>query len=255
MMSNSKWDNLVDNYTKRVVSPFFSKETIKRLLDLFPQKISSGNIMDMGCGKGYLINHLLERYNHSSKYFGIDISGGMLSSAKDTINDKNVQLVQSSSGNLPFVSKSFNLICAINSVIMDNPVVRKNAFIEISRILNIDGLFLALLPSNENHYEQMYYLKKMYEDKGCSESDAIESVYEELNERLYDPIGGYINIANEDLRIKLYSKFEIYEILNETGFKNIEIKPYFYSETMINELGLISGRNGIYDWFITASVN
>lgn len=138
---------------------------------------------------------------------------------------------------------------------MDDPLVRNSSFVEIHRLLNSGGTFVALFPSNENHYEQMYYLKKTYEDKGCLETEAIELVYDELNNRLYDPIGGYINIANEDLRIKLYSKFEIFEILKEVGFENIEIKPFPYPETMINELGLISGFNGVYDWFITATVN
>lgn len=255
MTSKSKWDNLVENYTERIVSPFFSDETVNNLLSLFPKDIGTGRILDVGCGKGYLLNKIIGKYEKVSCFCGIDISSGMLRFAQGQTDKKLSFLSQSSSSNMPFSDNSFNLITSINSIIMDTPLIRYSSFKEIGRLLESSGTFIAILPSNENHSEQMYYLKKQYENEGYSESESIQMVYDDLNSRLYDPIGGYINIADEDLRIKLYSKFEISDILRDVGFKNIEIKPFSYPLSMIKELSLVSGSNGIYDWFITASSN
>lgn len=247
------WDNLVECYIEKVISPFYSEENATKLLSLIIPEISNGRVLDLGCGKGYLLKKLFNNCNDTTILLGTDYSQEMVRYAKKCYN-KNV-ICQSSADYLPYNHSCFDITISINSIIMDEPKIRNRSFEEAFRITKSGGKFIALFPSNENHSEQMFYLKRQFEADGYSEQEAIGLVYDELNERMYDPIGGYINITNEDLRIKLYSKFEIVEILNKTGFKNIKIIPFKYSDTMVDELGLISGINGLYDWYVTASVD
>lgn len=248
----SEWDKLVTNYSKRVISPFYSQESRNEFLKLIPEKVNPIKTLDVGCGKGYFNKLLSETCIGQNKFSGIDISFDMIKSAKENV-ELELELCQSSAGNLPFQDSSFTLVAAINSIIMDNPFVRDNAFKEIKRVLASEGDFIALFPSNENHNEQLYYLKKGFENEGFEEGDAISMVYEDLNDRLYDPIGGYVNIANEDIRIKLYSKYEILDLLSSHGFENISVKHYLYPDKLVDDLGFVAGRNGIYDWFVSAS--
>lgn len=249
MTERTEWDNLVDDYTEKVISPFYSTESTCKFVNMFPAEFA-GAILDLGCGKGYLISNLEKRYGDSVKLSATDISFDMLNS----FSDNKFSVCQSSASNLPFFDKCYNLVTAVNSIIMDDPVVRENSFKEIKRVLKPSGKLIALFPSNENHYEQLYHLKKQYQKDGDNENDAINKVYEDINERLFDPIGGYVNIQDFTLRIKLYSKFELEDILNEIGFVNISIEPFRYPDSMVQNLNLTSGSNGIYDWFVTASV-
>lgn len=67
-------------------------------------------ILDVGCGKGFLVNDLVG-YGHDA--YGLDISKYALAHCPDEVVGR---LHQGTADNLPFRSKSFDLVISINTI-------------------------------------------------------------------------------------------------------------------------------------------
>ncbi|MCD6318890.1 class I SAM-dependent methyltransferase [Candidatus Aerophobetes bacterium] len=114
--------------------PFF-KDLAIGLNSIFrPQRV-----LDVGCGKGFLVEALREI---SVNAYGIDISKYALTSSGLTY------LVLGSAENLPFRDDSFDLVTALEVVEhLENP---EKFFIEAKRILKPKGVLFITTPSHRN---------------------------------------------------------------------------------------------------------
>jgi len=76
----SVWDNSPLKYETR--------EKLTRMMDLPPNSV----IVDAGCGRGVMFDHLLK--TKPSKIIAIDISGEMIRLAKESFNDECIEYIQ-----------------------------------------------------------------------------------------------------------------------------------------------------------------
>ncbi len=104
----------------------------KQLSILKPEQV-----LDLGCGNGYLCNALLQ---YSGKVYGIDPCRGMIQHARESL-DESVKLQIASAENLPFDSKKFDLVISFLSFrYMDQEKTAREVF----RVLRPGGRFIII---------------------------------------------------------------------------------------------------------------
>lgn len=97
---------------------------------------SGASVLDIGCGAGLLANPLAEE---GFRVSGIDLSLSSLTVAQRRDTTKSVQYVRAGAEELPFLSGSFEAVCALDLLEhVDKPqlVIR-----EAARVLRPGGLF------------------------------------------------------------------------------------------------------------------
>jgi len=119
-------------------------ETIKQLA-----LSDADNVLDIGCGNGYVLDLLASRNN--SNFTGIDTSPSILKSAarrnRKYISSGKMKLECENLSAMSFSNEAFNKIYTINTVYFwDN---LSKAMNEINRILKPGGFFINTLFSNK----------------------------------------------------------------------------------------------------------
>lgn len=265
------WNSVSACYKGTIISPFANERSekdfiaaVKKLLNTRRWNNKDGSdsawFLDDGCGNGYLLPFLtMNQFGQDTRktnVIGIDFSPKMVRSATEHCHNKNVsaRFAIADYSNLPFPCDSFDVIATINSMLAVDRAVRFAAFAEMHRVLKKCGVMVGLFPSNENHIEYAYRIKEGFISENCDEKTSLEMVYNELSERRYDPIGGFIDMENGDLRIKLYSRIELEDILDFHSFNILSIGKFHYHESVAEQFGLTQGR-GIFDWLVLAEKN
>ena len=247
----NQWDYLSSGYREKILTPFANKGTTDFFFSLLTPEDLSGKIIDAGCGNGYFVQELLLRKTLEFKPVCLDLSQQMLASAASVIGNS-AYMIRAELNALPFLDSSFDRAFAINSILSDKRFTREKSMSELYRVLSPKGKLFLLLPALENYLEQLHIIREQFVTDGLDEQQAIWSVYDLINERFFDPIGGYVNILGSSLRIKLYTHSEIELILRNSGFYQFEIKKYTYSYEHCAQAGLACNQNGLFDWFIVA---
>ncbi len=107
------------------------------ILDQIKNRLGeSRDVLDIGCGAGFLTNTLAM---HGHRVTGIDLSLRSLEIAKKRDSTKKVRYLQLDAFALPFPDQSFDVICAMDfleHVEMPGQVIRG-----IARLLRTNGLF------------------------------------------------------------------------------------------------------------------
>ncbi|MBD3317428.1 MAG: methyltransferase domain-containing protein [Chitinivibrionales bacterium] len=246
----ASWDTLSENYFGRILSPFGTKRSTNALLELMPSFPPFARVLDAGCGNGYLLDALRRRRNVFDGVVGLDLSHTMCTTARQT-RDSRYSVIQGDMAHPPFKGQRFDAVIAINSLLSADRRKRDNILRSFSWLLRPGGHLVMLVPSLESYNEQLMYLREEYMAEGCDERTAIAHVYDTLNERLFDPIGGYVTIARTTLRVKLYYRQEIATYLEDVGMRGTTVVRYSYPAAMCRSLGMTCGRDGLYDWFVT----
>ena len=95
------------------------------------------NILDIGCGTGYLINMLSKE--HNAEFIGLDLSPEMIKQAKSK-NIKNAKFIEGRSDELPFENDTFDVVTCSQSFHhypeTDKPMQ------EAWRVLKTGGLYI-----------------------------------------------------------------------------------------------------------------
>ena len=101
------------------------------------EKIEFSNLLDIGCGTGWLIQNLQKE--HESKYYGIDISENMLEKAKEK-KIPNSDFMLGKSDKLPYDDETFDIVTCVQSFhhYPDSDKAMKEAY----RVLKKDGLYI-----------------------------------------------------------------------------------------------------------------
>ncbi len=261
------WDSLAENYCEMVVSPFYDGETtelfyrvVKSLhresLPYIKRNQNRYAVLDVGCGKGLFFDILRRGWGNfpSDRHvIGIDFSPEMIRHAKGDLTGGS--LVKGDNTLLPFKSSAFDEVYSINSFLTPERESRLNCFAESFRVLKPGGIFTGLFPSNENHLEHSYAMKEYFlkNQKYTDEDEALHAVYKELAIRGYDPVGGFIEAKNGEMRQKLYAKYELEDLAETTGFTLKKIVPFYYPVEVIQHFDLIIRNNILYDWLLIAS--
>ena len=238
-------------YREKILTPFANKCTTDHFFSLLATEDLFGKIIDAGCGNGYLIQEMLSRKSLESKPVCLDLSQQMLTNAASVLGSS-ACMVRAELNALPFPDNSFDRAYAINSILSCERLTREKILNELYRVVSPQGKLILLLPALESYWEQLHIIRERFVEDGLDEQQAIWSVYDLINERFFDPIGGYVNISGSSLRIKLYTHSEIDLILKKIGFFRFEIKKYTYSYEHCAQAGLACSKDGLFDWFVVA---
>jgi 2-polyprenyl-3-methyl-5-hydroxy-6-metoxy-1,4-benzoquinol methylase len=142
------WDYYASN--KTYASIFFSNQVGDSVIDsLLPYHNLSGNILDYGCGQGFLIEKLLRR---GVACEGLDFSRDSVKTAEQKFagqrNFKGVTLVQS----IPtqFESNKFDVVFLVETIEHILAEDLSKTLAEIYRITRRGGYVLVTTPNREN---------------------------------------------------------------------------------------------------------
>ena len=164
-------------------------------------------LIDVGCGSGNLIIQVAKKYP-SLNLIGVDLSSEILELAKkkaveNNLNDK-IEFKIGSVENLPFPDKSVDFI--LSTLSLHHWKIPKQAFEEIFRVLK-DGGVLLIFDFRRDARKFFYGLLKF------ATKVVVPKALKEINEPLCSLKAGYV-----------FS--EISQIISQTSFNNVDIKPY-----------------------------
>ena len=109
---NNRWKNVIESLVRHYKLP------------------SNAKILDVGCGKGFLLYDLL-KFLPNSDLYGIDISEYAIRNAKKEIKEK---IVLGNATNLPWPDRFFDLVISINTLHNLYTFELEQAILEIQRV-------------------------------------------------------------------------------------------------------------------------
>ena len=90
----------------------------------------SSKVLDIGCGKGYLI-YEMTKIIPNLEVHGLDISDYAIKNSKEEISNR---LIKGNANKLPFESNYFNLVISINTLHCLNCIDLEKSLIEMQRV-------------------------------------------------------------------------------------------------------------------------
>ncbi len=99
-----------------------------------------GQVMDIGCGTGYLTRQVLQQ-GAVTQVLGVDVAEGMLNWCREHINDSRCDWLQADAQALPLAANSLDLM--VSSLAIQWCADEQALFSNISRVLRADGRFFA----------------------------------------------------------------------------------------------------------------
>ena len=141
-INNTFYEELEEKWYEESAHPIalLRKENQTRnpwILDVIERKLGANKtILDIGCGAGFLTN-ALACVGHS--VVGIDQSANSLKIASDHDKTKKVRFIQADALNLPFLSESFDAVCAMD--LLEHVETPSRVIVEIARVLKPKGMF------------------------------------------------------------------------------------------------------------------
>lgn len=152
---------------------------------------SNSKVLDVGCGTGYAVMQLAELLLEG-KACGIDISENMIQQAKAKVTDNiraRTEFVKASSDDIPYPENEFdNIICTNSFHHYPDP---DKALREMKRVLRPSGRMVIF----ENAPDLSWYTWA------------------------WDKVLGFV----EKGHIRYYSSHELGNMINDAGFKNVEL--------------------------------
>jgi len=114
------------------------------------------NVLDIGCGLGFPLIEMSQRFGNSCKFYGVDPWQSALRRAQTKINQyeiTNTIITKSVAENLPFKNNSFDLIVSNNGI--NNVQDIQQTLLECSRVSNPGAQFLITM-NLENSMIEFY---------------------------------------------------------------------------------------------------
>ena len=130
------YDRLAGEYVAHIYDELDGKPIDRELLTKFASRLK-GKICDLGCGPGHVTRFLAQR---GADVFGVDISKGMLESARRITPE--LEFIQSDMTSLGIADNSLAGIVAFYSIIHIDRERVVECLVELRRVLKPDGLIL-----------------------------------------------------------------------------------------------------------------
>ncbi len=178
------------NFDQKRFWPFyFSNKAVLQALS--PHWNSS--ILDVGCGTGILLQQLLQ-LDRGIRLYGIDIAPEMVKTAQAKFAEESVIIKQGTAHSLPYKNDSFDYVaCATSFHHYPDP---EGSLREILRVLKVGGKFVLLDPFTTG------FLRKV--------------------------ICQILNTVHKEKDTNLFTREQMYNMFQNTGFRHIEQKNYLY---------------------------
>ena len=137
-LSQEHFDRQAAEYDSRDTF-YYSREGKISCRDIaqYLQNVEYSNLLDVGCGTGFLIDLLQKQ--RKAEYIGLDLSSKMIEVALSK-NIPNASFIQGTANKLPFEDKSFDIVVCSQS--FHHYPYQKEALQEALRVLRPRGLFI-----------------------------------------------------------------------------------------------------------------
>ena len=247
-MDAKSWDKIASSYYDEIVSPFYGSvenplfEELEKIKDKRKKSIA-----EFGCGHFYLGKALARDFG---RVYGSDFSAKMVEKAREG-NKKydNVEVRKEDIRRIKH-NEEFDVVIAVNSIIMPSHSDAKRCFCNIYKALKKGGECFVIAPSMESvHYNGMLILHKELGKK--EERHAVTSAKRKFENRKYDFFMGHYKDGMD--KQKFYYKHEIKYLMKEAGFKDILISKVLYPWGKdISDYEDFPDEERLWDWFVKA---
>lgn len=182
----------------------FSRNFYKGLLEKLDNELSGikfENLLDIGCGEGYYIRNLKEKFD-DSYFYGLDNSKDAIELAvkKDKLNPYMVANLAS----IPFADNSVDIILNILS---------PANYGEFSRVLKDEGLLIKVIPG-ENYLKE---IREIFFGNSYSNKETKDLLTESMS------------------LIKSFSYIESFDLSKEDAKNFLKMTPLSFSKEITNE--------------------
>lgn len=172
-------------------------------------------ILDLGCGDGHLIRHLLPRLNSQSQVVGVDMVATEIDRAKSECSDPRVRFICEMAQELSLPSESCDyVLCHMTLMLMlpTEPVVA-----QIRRVLKHAGIMSAIIsaPRSPNELSGKLastifgFLKKQFPQMGTPRlGDPRFATTEGLKELFSEQIGFSPDLTVEDFHLEVHGDLD-----------------------------------------------
>lgn len=138
---------------------------------------AEGRLLEIGCGEGLFLEHL-SRLNPQVRLFGIERSALVLSDAQRRLN-RNILLVSSDAGRLPFKDASFEWAVGVNLFIcVESMEVLAGILREAGRVLRPGAKLIIEFRNKGNIFLRLKYKLARYYDS-TTEKHPLSTYYKE----------------------------------------------------------------------------
>ncbi len=135
LMSDDDLDPAVVAYDRELV-PWLFDHWAEPMVDVIAPEPSS-RIVDIACGSGLIVRHLLGRLGVSGRVHGVDIDAAMLAYAAESVGDDRVSWHESDAARMPFETDSIDRVSCHQGLQFFPD--RLAALAEIRRVLGTGG--------------------------------------------------------------------------------------------------------------------
>ena len=174
------WDDKFD-YLKLTRSLYLNIDYLQFLIEKVWKITKKVDVIDFGCGYGYLGLVLMSLLPNGSSYTGVDISEELINKGKEIFKELpfNYKFILSSANNVPEKDDTFDIaIC--NSVLMHIP--EPDAVLaEMKRITKNDGMIITC-ESNWNAVNALLYIDGIKKSK-ITDLDFLQILFERIHEK------------------------------------------------------------------------
>jgi SAM-dependent methyltransferase len=249
-MESKDWDKIAKDYFRDISSPF--EDGVSNPLESEIEKIEDKKkktVLDAGCGIGNLIPILSQNFE---KVTAFDFSEKMVDEAKKNCAElKNVEIFRKDMTELSDLKEKFDIIFAVNSIIMPSIRDVDKSIKEIFNSLKENGKFIGIFPALESVLYEAMVVQERQLEKHEDEKQAAIITKRRVGMQYYDFYTGIIDI---DGKQKHFYEFEIIYRLKKAGFKNIKIKKVLYPWEKVQDTQLPETltKADLWDWFVVA---
>jgi SAM-dependent methyltransferase len=208
----------LDPYREGVVNPLW------KALDSVADAKSKA-VIDLGCGTGPLLPHLLERFGEVT---ALDFAKAMIKRSRQRLGEQadQVEFLNRSMYDLDDRRDCYDVAVAINSVVMPDVRDIDRALRAIRESLKPNGLFFGIVPAIDAvHYSTMLLMDRAL-DQGEDVDQAEAKAAEAVEHHLFDFEFGRFRF--QGLHQKFWNPFEIEYRLRKAGFRSIALEKLLY---------------------------
>ena len=174
------WDDKFD-YLKLTRSLYLNIDYLQFLIEKVWKITKKVDVIDFGCGYGYLGLVLMSLLPNGSSYTGVDISEELINKGKEIFKELpfNHKFILSSANNVPEKDDTFDIaIC--NSVLMH--ILEPDAVLaEMKRITKNDGMIITC-ESNWNAVNALLYIDGIKKSK-ITDLGFLQILFERIHEK------------------------------------------------------------------------
>lgn len=129
-----------DRITDKIgLSPSFYRECLVAHKDYF------GKILDIGCGRGFLLQHLKARAQPGTEFWGLDLSPKLCQIARK--NNPGANIICGDAESLPFSDNQFDFVFMTET--LEHLLDYDKALAEAGRVLKPGGIFIITVPNRD----------------------------------------------------------------------------------------------------------